>query len=344
MLSARGSGRQIFVMASGGRWGKRARRIGMGDRSPLPIRRRASGMPGSRGLTLLELLLSLAALTMILQGFYLWKSAALEEARVQRTVDGFVLIDEAAYAYHVEQSAWPTSLADLRDPSAPLLALPVAGVDPLVNGVGRPYRLSAISGDRGIRVTTQLQTHEQAVRVQRAFPHRTLPVSTGSANVVFEQRAAPKDSSDHDMLVWRDGSREMKANLDFDGFGIDDANSVEFRGSVVGGRPCAGKRIATSSAGALMECVNRRWRAVRAASEVECMWTGWQIVSVVSWGQSGPGVVPVTRARGSVIAWWCDAGTVTHVRAASCRGSRVSPGFGLPAFHVSGCSALANPP
>ena len=296
-----------------------------------------------RGFTLLELLLSLAALTMILQGFYLWKSAALEEARVQRTVDGFVLIDEAAYAYHVEQSAWPTSLADLRDPAAPLLAVPAGGVEPLVNGVGGSYRLAVISPDRGIQVTTTMQTHEQAVRVQRAFPHRTLPVAAGSADVVFEQRVAPKDSSDHDMLVWRDGSREMKANLDFDGFGVENAQSVEFEGSVANGRPCTGKRIATSSAGALMECVNRRWRPVRASGDMECMWTGWQIVSVVSWGQSGRGVVPVTRAYGTVIAWWCDAGRVTHVRAARCGANRVN-GAGSPSFQVSGCADFADPP
>lgn len=298
----------------------------------------------SRGFTLLELVLSLAAIALILQGFYAWKAASLAEAAVQRTVDGLVLVDEAAYAFHVEHGRWPASLAELRDPAAPLLPVVSGGTDPLVNGVGGAYLLALIPPDLGIRVTTSMQTHAQALRVQRSFPHRMLPVVSGSTDVVFEQRVAPKDSTDHELLVWRDGSREMRGHLDFDGHEARRVRRVEFQGFDAEGGACSGRRLASRSDGTLMECFNLKWRPVGASGGPECMWTGWEIVTVVRWGQSRESTTPRGLASASVVASWCDGGKVTHVKTTNCTAAPTWGNSGMPGFSVSGCRGLANPP
>ena len=299
----------------------------------------------TRGFTLIELLLSLTALTLVLQGFYAWKRAAMEDAAIQRTIDGFILIDEAAYAFHVEQARWPTTLTELRDPLQPLLP-PLAGeVDPVVNGVGAAYVLAVIPPDLGIRVTTTMQTHEQALRVQRSFPHRTRPVAAGSADVVFEQRVAPKDSTDHQLLVWRDGSRTMTGALDFDGNEAVKVRRLKMQGFDTDGGACTGRGIATKSDGTLMECFGLKWRPVGQRRDVECMWTGWEITSLITWGQSHPSTVPRSNAGARVIGSYCDGGKVTHVRTAWCTASPTYYAVtGMPSFGVSGCPDLQTPP
>jgi len=276
-------------------------------------------MPGrDNGFTLLELLLSLTALALVLQGFYVWKQAALEEAAVQRTVDGFVLIDEAAYAFHVEQARWPTSLTELRDPIAPLLP-PLSGtVDPVVNGVGGAYVLAVIAPDLGVQVTTTMQTHEQAQRVQRSFPHRTLPVVLGSSDVVFQQRVAPKDSTDHQLLVWRDGSRTMTGNLDFDGNEAVKVRRLKMQNFDTEGGACTGRGITTKSDGTLMECVALKWRPVGQSSEVECMWTGWQATGAISGSQRGSSYTPPRNMTWRGTVGYCDSGKITHVDVVTC--------------------------
>lgn len=299
-----------------------------------------------RGFTLLELLLSLTALALVLQGVYAWKQAAMEEAAVQRTVNGFVLIDEAAYAFHVEQSRWPTSLADLRNPLEPLLPpLTSGGSDPVVNGVGGAYVLAVIPPDRGISVTTTMQTHEQALRVQRSFPHRTQPVAAGSAVVEFRQTVAPKDSTDHELLVWRDGRRTMTADLDFDGNEAVKVRRVKMQGFDTEGGACVGRGITTKSNGTLMECFNLRWRPVGQPGDVKCMWSGWAITSLITWRQSSPSTVPRGNASARVMGSYCDSGKVTHVRTAHCKANPTYGAVnGIPRFTVSGCPDLANPP
>ena len=298
-----------------------------------------------RGFTLLELLLSLTALALVLQGVYAWKRAAIEEAAIQRTVDGFALIDEAAYAFHVEQSRWPTSLAELRDPLQPLLPmLTSGGVDPVVNGVGGAYTLAVIGPDLGVRVTTTMRTREQALRVQRSFPHRTLPVAAGSSDVVFEQRVAPKDSTDHQLLVWRDGSRTMTGDLDFDGQQAVKVRRLKMQGFDTDGGACVGRGITTKSDGTLMECFNLAWRPVGQASEVECMWTGWALTGLVSWRQTGQSVRPRRPSSGRLMASYCDAGEVTHVNTTSCTGGTAYIPTGMPGFSLADCTNLPDPP
>lgn len=304
------------------------------------------GKHKDKGFTLLELLLSLTALALVLQGVYAWKHAAMEAAAVQRTVDGFVLIDEAAYAFHVERSRWPTSLAELRDPLEPLLPLLTSGgFDPVVNGVGGAYVLAVIPPDLGIRVTTTMQTHEQALRVQRSFPHRTQPVAPASSDVVFEQRVAPKDSTDHELLIWRDGSRTMTANLDFDGNEAVKVRRLKMQGFDTDGGGCTGRGITTKSDGTLMECFNLRWRPVgQASSDVECMWTGWAATGVISSSQADSSIRPQRPGtwRGTVA--WCDNGEITHVNVVACaRSGRVRSGNGFSGPSSACISGLAAP-
>ncbi|MCY4056879.1 MAG: prepilin-type N-terminal cleavage/methylation domain-containing protein [Gammaproteobacteria bacterium] len=304
------------------------------------------GKHKDKGFTLLELLLSLTALALVLQAAYAWKQAAMAEAAVQRTVDGFVLIDEAAYAFHVERSRWPTSLAELRNPLEPLLPpLTSGGFDPVVNGVGGAYVLAVIPPDLGIRVTTTMQTHGQALRVQRSFPHRTQPVAPASSDVVFEQRVAPKDSTDHELLVWRDGTRTMTANLDFNGNEAVKVRRLKMQGFDADGGACAGRGITTKSDGTLMECFNLRWRPVgQASSDVECMWTGWAATGVISYVQADISIRPVKPGSWQGTVAWCDSGRITHVDVVGCgTGGRVTAGNGFLGPSSACLSGLAAP-
>lgn len=81
-----------------------------------------AGGDRSRWYTLIEATVTVAVLALVLQGYYALKSAYLEEKAVERTVEGFLLIDEAAYAFHVEEGRWPNNLAELRGTTPPLLA------------------------------------------------------------------------------------------------------------------------------------------------------------------------------------------------------------------------------
>ena len=274
----------------------------------------------NRGFTLIEMILVIFAVGMLLQGWHAFKNARLAEAAVERTVDGFVLIDEAAYAYHVEVGAWPTTLDDLRASTPPLLPGCIdgspppcgAGNEPLVNGVGGEYVLRSLGSS--IEVETELQTQDQAAAVQRAFPLRTTIAPPPDTNtVIYTQRAAPKDQTDHQLLVWRDGSREVD-------------QSLPFRDPVVAGDPCAGKRIGMAAMGELMECVSAQWRQVRATlpppppTGMPCGWSGWEFVAILQTTRfTGYGLTGTGHKAADVMGWQCTNGEVSNVRPGSCR-------------------------
>lgn len=292
----------------------------------------------TRGFTLIEMILTLTALALVLQGWYAWKNARLVEAAIERTVDGFVLIDEAAYAFHVEQGRWPNNLSELRSTSPPLLPpVPSGGMDPLVNGVGGLYALGPRLGG-GIEVQTTMLNDVLAGRVQRAFPHRTrLPTPPGGGVVIFEQTAAPKDQTDHELLVWRDGTRDMEAPLPFDA-------TV----SVIDGSACAGKGIATSTNGTLFECVSSAWRAVGTAAAtstggLSCGWTGWRILDVFEEEKATiTGRGGYWEKTGNALGYLCSGGEVTQVDRAFCRKTESIHSGGVDwrrfRFAVSDCS------
>lgn len=293
----------------------------------------------TKGVTLVEMLVTLAAASLLLHGYFVWQAAVLEDAAVQRTVDGILLVDEAAYAYHAEQGNWPASMADLVS-SGLLPADPDnAGRTILANGTGGALTLQAVAGG-GIRISTQLLRADDpsagrlAKAVVRSFPHGTTAVGN---RVDLVRTVPPGAHSDLEALVRRDGSRAMTGGpLDFAGHGIAGVSAVAFDATVVKGQACEGKRISTAADGALMECVSGAWRvAGGAASGIPCAWSGWMIVDVVGW--SSPKVSPPYTA-GTAMAWRCEDNRVVEITSARCGYSgSVSQGRGSPTFTLAQC-------
>ena len=293
----------------------------------------------TRGITLIEMLVTLAAASLLLHGYFVWQAAVLEEATVQRTVDGIVLVDEAAYAYHAEQGDWPASMRDLvRDGLVP--AHPEDdGRTALVNGTGGALRLAPVIGG-GIRISTELldpgdpHAARLAQAVVRAFPHGT----TATGNRVELVRTVPPGAhSELAAFLRRDGSRAMTGGpLQFAGNGIAGVSEVAFRGAAVNGDRCTGPRIATAADGTLLECVADRWRGVGAgAAGMPCSWSGWMIVDVISW--MSPRVVPPSTS-GTVMAWRCEHGRVVDVARRTCGHRRaVLSGRMVPDFTLAEC-------
>lgn len=293
----------------------------------------------TKGMTLVEMLVTLAAASLLLHGYFVWQSAALEDASVQRTVDGMLLVDEAAYAYHAEQGDWPASMADLVT-SGLLPADPDdAGRTILANGTGGGFSLQAVAGG-GIRISTQLLQADDpsadrlAKAVVRSFPHGTTAVGN---RVDLVRTVPPGAHSDLEAFVRRDGSRAMTGGpLDFAGNAIAGVSAVAFDATVVKGRACTGKRVSTAADGALMECVSGAWRAVGgSAAGIPCSWSGWTIVDVIGW--SSPRVTPPYTA-GSVMAWRCENDRVAEIKSARCSypGS-IPQGRGSPTFTLAQC-------
>lgn len=298
----------------------------------------------TKGLTLVEMLVTLAAASLLLHGYFVWQGAVLQEATVQRTVDAMLLVDEAAYAYHAQQGDWPGSMRDLVA-SGLLPAQPGnVGQTALRNGTGGAFDLTPVSGG-GIRISTRLLQPDDpgagqlAQAVVRAFPHGT--VATGNT-VELVRTVPPGAHSDLAVFVRRDGSRAMTGGpLDFAGNGIAGVSELAFQGAVVGGRPCAGKRIAAAADGRLMECATGAWRAVGSApGGMPCSWSGWMIVDVLGWRSQRE---QPSAVGGSVMAWRCDNGRVADVTRRSCtyRGS-LTAGLHSPVFTLAQCG-LSNP-
>ena len=293
----------------------------------------------TKGVTLVEMLVTLAAASLLLHGYFVWQAAVLEEATVQRTVDAMLLVDEAAYAYHAEQGDWPRSMADLVG-SGLLPADPGnVGQTALTNGTGGAFALAPVAGG-GIRISTRLleasdpSASRLAQAVVRAFPHGT--VATGN-RVELERTVPPGAHSDLQVFVRRDGSRAMTGGpLDFAGNGIAGVSELAFQGTVVAGRACRGKRIATAADGTLMACAKGVWRAVGAAAGgMPCSWSGWMIVDVVGW--SSPNVTPPYTA-GTAMAWRCENDRVADITSVRCGyAGSVSQGRGSPTFTLAQC-------
>ena len=292
----------------------------------------------TRGITLVEMLVTLAAASLLLHGYFVWQSAALEDAAVQRTIDGILLVDEAAYAYHAEQGNWPASVAQLVS-SGLLPADPGdASQTSLANGTGGAFNLQTVTG--GIKISTELLQADDpsadrlAKAVVRSFPHGTAAVGN---RVELVRTVPPGAHSDLAAFVRRDGSRAMTGGpLDFAGNGIAGVSGLAFDATVVKGEACAGKRISTAADGALMECVSGAWRTAGASSGgIPCSWSGWKIINVIGW--SSPNVTPPNTA-GSVVAWRCENEAVVDVTTATCRYAiSVPQGRGSPTFTLAQC-------
>lgn len=94
-----------------------------------------------------------------LQAFFAFKQDMMEDAIVQKTVNGFTLIEEAIIAFRAERGTWPATLNTLST------YLPNWAN---ANGVGRAYTLAAEG--TGLVISTRLETATQQLRVASAFP------------------------------------------------------------------------------------------------------------------------------------------------------------------------------
>lgn len=223
------------------------------------------------GFTLLELTLVLAVVGMLAQGYWQWRSTTMEEAAVQRTVDGLLQIDEALYSFRIDTGAWPGNITEVA-PYLPNLANvdAVAGTAG-VNGVGLPYSIAAAG--IGIEVSTQLQTAAQADAVAREFPN-TSRVDPATSTVSIGLPVPGLENS-HAALMALDGSRPMAGALLMGGNDITGAGRVRAAtvaadslvhvGGGTIGDGCAANALGTSGRGVLC-CVSGTWALCEAAS------------------------------------------------------------------------------
>lgn len=211
-----------------------------------------------RGFTLMEMLAVLAVIALLGQGYMRWKSGVIEDQIVQRTVDGFALVDEAAYAFRLDSGAppaWPGSMAVLA---------PYLGSGTPANGVGTGYTLTATP--TSLQMQTTMLTAGQARAVARAFPaNATFDATTFAVTLEIP---IPGHETSHNALLPRDGTRAMLADLDFGGFSAINVDRVEATGTLRGSRgvltddvtlggTCNANEIGLTSTGALATCQPR---------------------------------------------------------------------------------------
>ena len=215
--------------------------------------------------SLVELLVVLAVLASLAQGFYWWKGSVQEDAAIERTVRGFLDIDEALYAYRIEHAAWPGDITEV----APFLPN-LVNVDDVretagANGVGLPYSIAA-SGV-GIEIGTRLLSESQARGVALAFPN-TATVDADTLEVTIGLPVPGLEIS-HEALLARDGTRPMTGTLYLDGHDIADVGEIEldeltFSAPATIGGACSTNGVATTGDGILC-CASDTWQLCLAA-------------------------------------------------------------------------------
>ena len=221
------------------------------------------------GFTLIELSLVLAVIAVLAQGYFLWKQSVLQEAIVTRTVNGLVQIDEALYAYRIDQGVWPTNISELTTYLPNLQNVTDANAG--ANGVGLPYSIR--SQGLGLVIETQLLTEAQARAVARAFPNSgVIDPDTATVSVGIP---LPGLESAHSALMHIDGSRQMTGDLDLGGQDLHRAGDIESDSisnngvlstaalSVTGVHnkddSCSGQQLSLSTEGKLLSCVADQW-------------------------------------------------------------------------------------
>lgn len=218
----------------------------------------------SGGFSLAEMALALALIGILAQGIWAWKQSAAEESRLQRTVDGFLLIDEALVAYRIDHGAWPGSIDEIAPYLPHLSNVDAAARTAGANGWGLPYSIGAAGA--GLEIATETVTEHQAGAVARAFP------ATGSASGTRVAIGIPVPGleSSHDALLARDGSRPMTGTLAMGGHDIADAGAIAARSlstdsltvaAATAGESCGGNAVAPDGAGALLCCRSGAWAA-----------------------------------------------------------------------------------
>lgn len=173
--------------------------------------------PQPYGFTLVEMTLVLAILGVLLQGFFAWKQSILHDDIIRKTVAGFALIDEALYAYRVNQGVWPSNIVAL---SAYLPTFQNT------NGAGHPYAIRSAPG--GLIISTQMETTEQQVAVVAEFPANGQLTGTTGVEVGIP---LPGLESAHATLLHKSGgpAQAMQGHLYLGQHDIKNAGEGEFQ-------------------------------------------------------------------------------------------------------------------
>ncbi len=242
---------------------------------------------GSWGYTLVELLVVLAGVAVLGQSFYAWKRAAVADSMVERAIEAFVAVDEAAYGFRIDNpGVWPTSV----DPGL----AGYLGATAATELAARGFRLQDVPPN-SFRIIGDMPTEAEAAAVARAFP------GTGAVGTAVNTRGlwpvtvtitVPGQESSRDALLPRDGSRPMFGNLDADGNDIDmgggaidmdggniqlsggdvigvrtaQADVLVFTAAVTAGGSCPAGGVGRDSAGVLMTCQGGVWTQVQACN------------------------------------------------------------------------------
>ena len=244
-------------------------------------------LSGWRGFTLLELLVVMAGVAVLAQGFYMWKRAAVADVTVERAIEAFVTVDEAVYGFRIDHpGTWP---ADIDPGLASYLGAAAA-----TELVSRGFSLQDVPPN-SFRIIGDMPTEGEAAAVARAFP------GTGAVGTAVNTRglwpvtvtiAVPGQESSRDALLPRDGSRPMFGSLDADGNDIHmgggaidmDGGNIQFNGgdvvgvgtaqadvlvftaAVTAGGTCPAGGVGRDSAGVLMTCQGGVWTRVQACN------------------------------------------------------------------------------
>ena len=214
----------------------------------------------AHGFTLVEMTLVLAILGVLLQGFFAWKQSTLHDDIIRKTVAGFALIDEALYAYRVDQGIWPGDITAL---SAYLPTFQNT------NGIGHPYAIRRAAG--GLIISTQMDTTEQQVAVAAEFPANGQLTGTTGVEVGIP---LPGLESAHAALLHKSGgpTQAMQGNLHLALHDIKNAGKGEFQRIILTrtsttGAVCSLGEIILDTDGRLLTCdrASQRFRHTSAA-------------------------------------------------------------------------------
>ena len=179
-------------------------------RNKTPIRCRQA----QRGHSRMELVVVLVVLGVLAQGYFQWRESHRHAALIERTVDSVLQIQEAAYAYRVENNGWPTRLEQIN------------GYLPNWTNADGLKVVFHPPGDNklGLIIDIEMADAKQARALAHAFP------ATGEFKPGIWASigtAEPGINSKQELMVRRDGTQSMTGNLNFAGHAVSNAGAIE---------------------------------------------------------------------------------------------------------------------